>query len=166
MSYVGFRPSASQTRVASIQVSSDRSASGCPLKSPPPVPPFLRNARRGKTPEGLSRRSGTEPASAAKPGLAQEQSEFWCLSSEQAFRTSRFGEGGDAPANAGTQRRKGVYELRTLMRAPSVERVSTNYARSYSRCGILAPKKDPRRPALSGPSKALRRLAAPQAATG
>ena len=25
------------------------------------------------------------------------------------------GEGGDAPANAGTQRRKGVYELRTVI---------------------------------------------------
>ena len=85
------------------------------LEIPPPVPPFLRNARRGKTPEGLSRRSVTEPASAAKPWRAQEESDFWCLSSEQAFRTSRFGEGGDAPANAGTQRRKGVYELRTVI---------------------------------------------------
>jgi len=84
----------------------------------PPVPPFLRNARRGKTPEGLSRRSVTEPASAAKPWRAQEESDFWCLSSEQAFRTSRFGEGGDAPANAGTQRRKGVYELRTVIYKP------------------------------------------------
>ena len=115
MSYVGFRPSASQTRVASVQVSSDCSASGCLLKSPPPVPPFLRNARGGKTREGLSSRC---VCSGQAPGVLRRSSKS---PSSRVFSPSKhsapadLAEGGDAPANAGAQRRKGVCELRTVI---------------------------------------------------
>ena len=92
MSYVGFRPSASWTRVGSVQLKSDSSASGCLLKSPPPVPPF-----RGK--------------------------------------------GG----------------MRPLMRAPSVQGVSTNYARSYR-----LHKEEAERPATQAGNEISREIGHPE----
>jgi len=118
-------------------MSSDCSASSCLGTTPPPVPPFLRNARGGKTREALSRRGfyGDQALKLLRRSPKSTSSRVFSRSKHSA--PARLGEGGDAPANAGTHQRKGVYELR---RAISLQEALTLPLSAEGSC-VAGPEK-------------------------
>jgi len=104
-----------QTRIVRVQVNSDCSASSRLGTTPPPVPPFLRNARGGKTREALSRRGfyGDQALKLLRRSPKTTSSRVFSRSKHSA--PARLGKGGMGP----------------LTRVSGGGGVSTYHARSY-----------------------------------